>query len=80
MTRPHPLLTAGNELPRLTGHLARQLPWITELPGVVGVTLHGGLSRGYDGQIRIDRERLAAATGSDLYSWRLAVVEAVRGS
>lgn len=47
MARPHPTPMRENELPRLADHLARQLPWIGALPGVIGVSLHGGLSRGY---------------------------------
>jgi len=47
MSRPLVRLTTENTAPMLRIHLASTLPDFTDLPGVEGVTLNGGLSRGY---------------------------------
>jgi len=47
MTRPTVNINAPNQLPALRAHLDRMLPRFTALPGVVGLTLNGGMSRGY---------------------------------
>src|SRR5690242_3506549 len=47
MDRPHVQIQTPNLLPQLRQHLARMLPGLQALPGVIGITLSGGLSRGY---------------------------------
>jgi hypothetical protein len=47
MTRPRVQLETPNQSDRLRVHLDRTLPALRALPGVVGITLNGGLSRGY---------------------------------
>ena len=47
MPRPTVQINAPNQLTVLRAHLDRQLPRFAALPGVVGITLNGGLSRGY---------------------------------
>ncbi len=47
MPRPAVTIHTPNQLDRLRAHLDRQLPHFAALPGVVGITLNGGLSRGY---------------------------------
>ena len=47
MSRPVVQIDAPNQLDTLRAHLDRRLPRFAALPGVVGITLNGGLSRGY---------------------------------
>lgn len=47
MPRPSVQLSTENRAGEFRAHLERTLPGLTALPGVVGVTLNGGLSRGY---------------------------------
>ena len=47
MGRPQVQLTTENLLPQLRTHLNKQLPWLRAIPGIVGITLNGGMSRGY---------------------------------
>lgn len=47
MTRPYVTVTADNKLHALLRHLEEVLPGFSALPGVTGITLNGGLSRGY---------------------------------
>jgi predicted nucleotidyltransferase len=47
MTRPYVQSKAKNEIKRLREHLETQLPHLKDLPGVVGLVLNGGMSRGY---------------------------------
>ena len=51
MSRPCVQLSSPNQAAPLRGHLAAVLPDIAALPGVVGITLNGGLSRGYADQL-----------------------------
>lgn len=46
-SRPHVQLTTPNLLPQLRQHSESTLPRLQALPGVIGITLNGGLSRGY---------------------------------
>lgn len=45
--RPHVRLATVNQCAALRQHLSMTLPRFQRLPGVVGITLNGGLSRGY---------------------------------
>lgn len=47
MSRPYVKLDAKNQIGKLLNHLEEELPRFKSLPGVVGITLNGGLSRGY---------------------------------
>ncbi len=47
MTRPYVQVKSENLIETMRSHLAQTLPTLTVLPGVVGTTLNGGLSRGY---------------------------------
>ncbi|MBX3001132.1 MAG: hypothetical protein KF893_21595, partial [Caldilineaceae bacterium] len=47
MTRPYVQIKAENQIETLRVHLAEHLPRFVDHDGVVGVTLNGGLSRGY---------------------------------
>ncbi|MEZ4861923.1 MAG: hypothetical protein R3C14_11465 [Caldilineaceae bacterium] len=47
MVRPHVQLTTTNHSAELRHHLRATLPMLQALPGVVGITLNGGLARGY---------------------------------
>ncbi len=47
MTRPYVQIKSTNELHALRGHLDAMLPRFTSFEGVVGLTLNGGMSRGY---------------------------------
>lgn len=47
MPRPKVTITAPNQLPKFRAHLDQHLPQFAALPGVIGITLNGGLSRGY---------------------------------
>jgi len=47
MTRPFVQVTGTNLVEPLRQHLAAQLPIFKAIPGLVGITLNGGLSRGY---------------------------------
>lgn len=47
MQRPYVQVQATNELHNLRQHLESLLPTLKALPGVVGITLNGGMSRGY---------------------------------
>jgi len=47
MTRPYVRTSAHNQIAALRRHLAEHLPRFTASPGVVGLTLNGGMSRGY---------------------------------
>lgn len=47
MGRPYVQLNTQNLLTQLREHLNKQLPWLREIPGVEGITLNGGMSRGY---------------------------------
>ncbi|KAB1189983.1 DUF4037 domain-containing protein [Haloferax sp. MBLA0076] len=45
--RPTPTIDRPNQVDALRDHLETTLPQFESLPGVVGVTLNGGLARGY---------------------------------
>lgn len=45
--RPHPQIAAANQRETLYAHLLATLPRLQQLPGVIGITLNGGLSRGF---------------------------------
>lgn len=45
--RPVVQVQRSNQSAALRGHLMAQLPRLQALPGVIGITLNGGLSRGY---------------------------------
>jgi hypothetical protein len=47
MTRPRVQIHTPNHVSALRRHLEAQLPQFRALPGVVGITLNGGMSRGY---------------------------------
>jgi hypothetical protein len=47
MSRPHVQIDAPNQVVDLRRHLDSMLPRFTAMPGVVGLTLNGGLARGY---------------------------------
>ena len=47
MTRPYVQISAENQIDTLRAHLQRMLPRFVAIDGVLGVTLNGGLSRGY---------------------------------
>jgi hypothetical protein len=47
MSRPAVQINTPNQLPALRAHLDQRLPQFAALPGVIGITLNGGLSRGY---------------------------------
>lgn len=47
MSRPGVKVNTSNQLAALRAHLDQRLPHFIALPGVVGITLNGGLSRGY---------------------------------
>jgi len=47
MTRPYVQIDAVNQLSSFRGHLDALLPRFITFQGVVGITLNGGLSRGY---------------------------------
>ena len=47
MNRPYVQIESENKNAALRRHLKKMLPEFKALPGVVGVTLNGGLSRGY---------------------------------
>lgn len=47
MTRPFVQVVGTNLVEPLRQHLAAQLPIFKAIPGLVGITLNGGLSRGY---------------------------------
>lgn len=47
MSRPVVQINTPNQRDALRAHLQQKLPGFTALPGVVGITLNGGLSRGY---------------------------------
>lgn len=47
MCRPHVTLTIHNEIDVYLKHLDSQMPKFKSLPGVIGITLNGGLSRGF---------------------------------
>ncbi|MBI5958402.1 MAG: hypothetical protein HY866_06700 [Chloroflexi bacterium] len=47
MSRPIVKIKAPNRLHALRTHLDQRLPQFAALPGVIGITLNGGLSRGY---------------------------------
>lgn len=47
MTRPYVTITIKNEIDKLMKHLETVIPRFIALPGVIGITLNGGLSRGF---------------------------------
>ncbi len=47
MNRPYVQIESENTIATLRHHLEKMLPEFEALPGVVGLTLNGGLSRGY---------------------------------
>jgi predicted nucleotidyltransferase len=47
MSRPQVQIESPNQQDRLRAHLVGLLPRLIALPGVVGITLSGGLARGY---------------------------------
>ena len=47
MNRPYVQIESENKNATLRRHLKKMLPEFKALPGVVGLTLNGGLSRGY---------------------------------
>ena len=47
MTRPYVQINASNQIVALRQHLQTLLPRFISFPGVLGITLNGGLSRGY---------------------------------
>jgi hypothetical protein len=47
MARPHVQVPTENLLPALRAHMEAHLPAFKALPGVAGITLNGGMSRGY---------------------------------
>lgn len=47
MHRPYVKLDVKNEIDELLTHLEKMLPRFEALPGVIGITLNGGLSRGF---------------------------------
>ncbi len=47
MTRPQVQINKSNHIVKLRAHLNKMLPEFIALPGLVGITLNGGLSRGY---------------------------------
>lgn len=47
MGRPYVSLESKNEITNFIHHLESILPRLTSFPGVIGITLNGGLSRGY---------------------------------
>ncbi len=47
MSRPYVQVESENTIATLRHHLEKMLPEFEALPGVVGLTLNGGLSRGY---------------------------------
>lgn len=49
--RPTVQLQTPNHVKELRAHLYTRLPTLQALPGVVGITLNGGLSRGYGDQL-----------------------------
>lgn len=47
MTRPKVNINAKNKLAELRQHLDKHLPTFKEFKGLIGITLNGGMSRGY---------------------------------
>ena len=47
MNRPYVQIESENKVSTLRHHLKKMLPEFEALPGIVGLTLNGGLSRGY---------------------------------
>jgi len=47
MSRPRVQIESHNQQDRLRAHLAGVLPRLRALPGVIGITLNGGLARGF---------------------------------
>ena len=47
MNRPQVQIESENKNATLRRHLEKMLPEFEALPGAVGLTLNGGLSRGY---------------------------------
>lgn len=47
MTRPYVSVNANNKIDEFLKHLETMLPAFKTFPGVIGITLNGGLSRGY---------------------------------
>ncbi|MFC1959607.1 DUF4037 domain-containing protein [Chloroflexota bacterium] len=47
MPRPHVQISAPNRINDFRAHVKSQLPRLTALPGVSGIMLNGGLSRGF---------------------------------
>ncbi len=47
MKRPYVQIEAKNKIEALRQHLDDTLPMLKTLPGIVGIILNGGMSRGY---------------------------------
>ncbi len=47
MARPYVTINNPNQIAKLRAHLDQHLPQFAALPGVIGITLNGGMSRGY---------------------------------
>ena len=53
MNRPQVQIESENKISTLRRHLEKMLPEFEALPGVIGLTLNGGLSRGYADHLSI---------------------------
>lgn len=47
MGRPYVQIQADNKVNELTSHLKRELEFFQKIDGVIGITLNGGMARGY---------------------------------
>lgn len=47
MKRPYVQIRTANQIESLQKHLDKTLPMFKYLPGIIGITLNGGMSRGY---------------------------------
>ncbi|AIQ38816.1 hypothetical protein MKZ24_03420 [Paenibacillus sp. FSL R7-0297] len=51
MTRPYVNLTSKNRIQDFQNEISRRLDYFSSLDGVTGITLNGGLSRGYGDEL-----------------------------
>lgn len=75
MGRPSVQVASENRLPHLRDHLNRTLPRLQQIPGVEGITLNGGMSRGYaDHLSEVDLTLYLADAEYDLYQRGVSLI------
>ena len=75
MTRPHVTIPTENRLLDLRRHLDRTLPVFTQIAGVEGVTLNGGMSRGYaDHLSEVDVTLFLSEAASERYQQGMQMI------